>query len=810
MKSLRGVLVAFVLACVAMAGLASSAYATSPPNDDFADAQQLTGKIVVVNGSTVSATGEAGEPTHPGSTTTMSSWYRWTAAANGSMLLSTCANSTGMGVAVYTGSSVGGLTLVGGNSNCAVSVEVTAGTEYRIATFAPDPGSADHLRLIGRQFTRPANDDFSAAQVLTGSNSLVGGSVGGATKEAGEADHYGSTDPHTVWYRWTAPANGRTRVFLCDDGNQFSSAMAVYTGDAVNGLSLVGQGSCGHTFDATQGTTYRIVVLPSSSSWVGTFDLRLKQFGAAPNDNFANAQTIDPAGGNVTGTNGGATIQPGEPNIGSGDATVWYSWTPASSGHVLLDVCFPSEIRYFELGLYTGNDPASLMTVKEDGCKFLAPVTGGQNYKILVDGDSDDDLGDFALKVSMPSRPANDDLADAITLNGQSTSASGNLVGSTKQPSELHPGGYDSGSVWYSWTAPSATPVTIDLCGSDFDSYLGVYADGASFPLTKLVDNDDSGGNACGRNSSVTLNPVSGTTYKIGVYGYGENQFGIYQLRLYPGSVQPVKYTLTSAKTGTGSGTVLGREVDDPNCGTECSQQVNDGRYYYLEAIPDEGSVFAGWSNTPFCQDGSYCSFRMYSSRTVTAVFTDIAPKLETDIMGTGTGTITSSPGTINCPGKCDEEFALGTSVTLTATAAPGSKFIGWSDACSGIGNCVVSMDAPATAVATFAKVAAAAPLKLKVGKAKLNRKKGTAQIPVTVNAAAKITLAGKNLKRRTAATKGARTVRMAVVPVRKLKKALRKKGKAVAKVKITARPTAGGATKAVTKKVTLRLKKRR
>ena len=50
----------------------------------------------------------------------------------------------------------------------------------------------------------------------------------------------------------------------------------------------------------------------------------------------------------------------------------------------------------------------------------------------------------------------------------------------------------------------------------------------------------------------------------------------------------------------------------------------------------------------------------------------------------TGTGTVTSIPGGINCPTTCTASFASGTSVTLTATAGSGFQFSGYSGACSG------------------------------------------------------------------------------------------------------------------------------
>lgn len=70
---------------------------------------------------------------------------------------------------------------------------------------------------------------------------------------------------------------------------------------------------------------------------------------------------------------------------------------------------------------------------------------------------------------------------------------------------------------------------------------------------------------------------------------------------------------------------------------------------------------------------------------------------------GTGSGTVTSSPAGIDCGSTCSAEYASGTSVTLTAAAASGSTFGGWSGACSGTGaSCTVSMSQAQSVTATF------------------------------------------------------------------------------------------------------------
>jgi hypothetical protein len=53
----------------------------------------------------------------------------------------------------------------------------------------------------------------------------------------------------------------------------------------------------------------------------------------------------------------------------------------------------------------------------------------------------------------------------------------------------------------------------------------------------------------------------------------------------------------------------------------------------------------------------------------------------------------------------CSHDYTYGTAVTLTATPTTGSRFAGWSGACTGIRACTVQMSQARSAVATFALV---------------------------------------------------------------------------------------------------------
>ena len=76
---------------------------------------------------------------------------------------------------------------------------------------------------------------------------------------------------------------------------------------------------------------------------------------------------------------------------------------------------------------------------------------------------------------------------------------------------------------------------------------------------------------------------------------------------------------------------------------------------------------------------------------------------------GGGKGTVASNPPGIACGSDCGEDYALGTSVALTATPSEGVSFTGWSGACTGTGVCAVSMNNEDQSVsATFTSAAPA------------------------------------------------------------------------------------------------------
>ena len=70
---------------------------------------------------------------------------------------------------------------------------------------------------------------------------------------------------------------------------------------------------------------------------------------------------------------------------------------------------------------------------------------------------------------------------------------------------------------------------------------------------------------------------------------------------------------------------------------------------------------------------------------------------------GAGSGTVVGTPSGINCGDACVATYTAGRVVTLTATAASGSFFSGWSGGgCAGTDPCVMAGNTPVTVTATF------------------------------------------------------------------------------------------------------------
>src|SRR3954449_12145346 len=139
----------------------------------------------------------------------------------------------------------------------------------------------------------PAHDAFAEAVELSGEHADANGTNVGATRQAGEPQHGGNAGGASVWYAWTAPADGTLDVAVTPSG--FNALLGVYRGDALDSLTSVGSGA----IDVTGGTTYRIAVDGANDGQgpgEGTFALALDFTASESGDAPRAEQLTQPAG----------------------------------------------------------------------------------------------------------------------------------------------------------------------------------------------------------------------------------------------------------------------------------------------------------------------------------------------------------------------------------------------------------------------------------------------------------------------------------------------------------------------------------
>lgn len=170
-----------------------------------------------------------------------------------------------------------------------------------------------------------------------------------------------------------------------------------------------------------------------------------------------------------------------------------------------------------------------------------------------------------------------------------------------------------------------------------------------------------------------------------------------------PGGSFPVKVS----RDGSGQGTVSS-SPDGIECGSVCQTPFDDGSPVMLAATPAPGSSFTGWDGA--CTGTGSCVIELTGTATVKATFesSGSSPPEHTLVVqksGPGSGAVTSDPPGISCGVACQNQFAKGAEVILTATPDPGSAFTGWNGACQGTAvTCQVKMDETRSVWASFSK----------------------------------------------------------------------------------------------------------
>ena len=283
--------------------------------------------------------------------------------------------------------------------------------------------------------------------------------------------------------------------------------------------------------------------------------LLLTRFAAlGQNDLCTGAININ-CGQTITGTTVGATADA----VGTciTDLTtapgVWFSFT----GDGLINTLSLCGSGYdTKIGIFSGTCGALVCVAgNDDACGLQSQVafsaTLGTNYFVLVTGFGASS-GAFTLARTCSASAVNDLCSGAIniacgqTITGSTSTATPDAVGTCITPLNTAPG------VWYSF-AGDGSIITLSLCGSAFDTKIGVFS-GTCAGLTCVTGNDD----FCGLQSQVTFTSLVGTNYFVLVTGFGANSgaFTLARTCVVPCSGAPSAGTISGPATSCGANSV--------------------------------------------------------------------------------------------------------------------------------------------------------------------------------------------------------------------------------------------------------------
>jgi RHS repeat-associated protein len=174
---------------------------------------------------------------------------------------------------------------------------------------------------------------------------------------------------------------------------------------------------------------------------------------------------------------------------------------------------------------------------------------------------------------------------------------------------------------------------------------------------------------------------------------------------------KPASHAVSVAKLGNASsgGSVTSFPAGI-SCGVDCTQDYPAGTSVTLTASISNGT-FAAWESVS-CAGGNSsptCTFTVSGPITAKAKFTQPI-NYTVSVTKTGSnaaaGTVTSTPGGINCGSDCAEAYLEGTSITLNASTSSG-VFAGWSGvSCNGgsqtQASCTFTLNSDQAVSATF------------------------------------------------------------------------------------------------------------
>jgi hypothetical protein len=239
----------------------------------------------------------------------------------------------------------------------------------------------------------PANDNFADRIQLHATTERFDVSLLGSTIEANELLSGSESGGGSVWWTWTAVSNGVVDIgpisppSIVGGVQVFHSSPGAMPTDSERILwgGLFNNGA----FPVILGQTYAIRIFGSSTQQqTAQYELSLRLTPA--NDHFVNRTILPPNAELFLGSVYGATAEGSE-----SEATVWWAWTPAISGHAAIQYTSEnSPAEFFTMVVWRGNsweqmyNETNLVTFMglRSRASMYFPISASQPYAIRLSG----------------------------------------------------------------------------------------------------------------------------------------------------------------------------------------------------------------------------------------------------------------------------------------------------------------------------------------------------------------------------------------------------------------------------------------
>lgn len=188
---------------------------------------------------------------------------------------------------------------------------------------------------------------------------------------------------------------------------------------------------------------------------------------------------------------------------------------------------------------------------------------------------------DLRCPAGVPTVPANDDLASAVTSSGVGSTDSVSNCGATYEATEIvascSTDTVGTGSVWYSYTAVANGLLTVSTVGSNIPTRVVLFDDTAP-ALPALTDEIacedliDSTGASSGPQAVATATVAAGQSYLVLVDGSGDGQFGMLEVAITGPTMPNAAADAQNAQQGSAAAVdVLANDTDPSGNGLTIS-----------------------------------------------------------------------------------------------------------------------------------------------------------------------------------------------------------------------------------------------